>query len=90
MLNIGNTSSASLQATGAFLPFEDVSPDKIGGKSRLLGPSLAAIEANGQPLSAYRSAARLTASATTRSCPLKPVSPPHRRPGKNWSRTAGS
>ncbi len=49
VLNIGNTWSASLQATGAFLPFDDATIDKIGGKSRFLGPSLAATGASGQP-----------------------------------------
>jgi multiple sugar transport system substrate-binding protein len=49
VLNIGNTWSASLQATGAFLPFDDATLDKIGGKSRFLGPSLAATGAAGQP-----------------------------------------
>ncbi|GAA3206614.1 sugar ABC transporter substrate-binding protein [Actinocorallia longicatena] len=48
VLNIGNTWSASLQATGAFLPFDDPTLEKIGGKSRFLGPSLAATGANGQ------------------------------------------
>ncbi|MEO5873915.1 MAG: extracellular solute-binding protein, partial [Streptosporangiaceae bacterium] len=39
VLNIGNTWSASLQATGAFLPFDDAALTKIGGKERFLGPS---------------------------------------------------
>lgn len=49
VLNIGNTWSASLQATGAFLPFDDAALEKVGGKSRFLGPSLAATGASGQP-----------------------------------------
>ncbi|MEV6823511.1 sugar ABC transporter substrate-binding protein [Amycolatopsis sp. NPDC051102] len=49
VLNIGNTWSASLQATGAFLPFDDAALDKVGGKARFLGPSLAATGASGQP-----------------------------------------
>jgi multiple sugar transport system substrate-binding protein len=49
VLNIGNTWSASLQATGAFLPFDDAALTKVGGKERFLGPSLAATGANGQP-----------------------------------------
>jgi multiple sugar transport system substrate-binding protein len=48
VLNIGNTWSASLQATGAFLPFDDATLGKIGGKSRFLGPSLAATGAAGK------------------------------------------
>src|SRR6266568_8501135 len=49
VLNIGNTWSASLQATGAFLPFDDATLAQIGGKSRFLGPSLAATGASGKP-----------------------------------------
>ncbi|RSM55954.1 sugar ABC transporter substrate-binding protein [Amycolatopsis sp. WAC 01376] len=49
VLNIGNTWSASLQATGAFLPFDDAALEKVGGKARFLGPSLAATGASGQP-----------------------------------------
>ena len=48
VLNIGNTWSASLQATGAFLPFDDAALEKVGGKARFLGPSLAATGASGQ------------------------------------------
>ncbi|MBE1484419.1 sugar ABC transporter substrate-binding protein [Plantactinospora soyae] len=49
VLNIGNTWSASLQATGAFLPFESAEIDTLGGKDRFLGPSFAATGATGQP-----------------------------------------
>jgi multiple sugar transport system substrate-binding protein len=49
VLNIGNTWSASLQATGALLPFDDSTLAQIGGKSRFLGPSLAATGAVGKP-----------------------------------------
>ncbi len=48
VLNIGNTWSASLQATGALLPFDDATLNTIGGKSRFLGPSLAATGATGK------------------------------------------
>src|SRR5947209_4881668 len=36
VLNIGNTWSASLQATGALLPFDDATMNAIGGKDRFL------------------------------------------------------
>ena len=36
VLNIGNTWSASLQATGALLPFDDATFAKIGGKDRFV------------------------------------------------------
>ncbi|GIH79706.1 sugar ABC transporter substrate-binding protein [Planobispora longispora] len=49
VLNIGNTWSASLQATGAFVPFDDALLAKLGGRDRFLGPSLAATGASGQP-----------------------------------------
>src|SRR3954453_12516669 len=48
VLNIGNTWSASLQATGAFLPFDDATMQQIGGKARFLTGSLSATGAPGQ------------------------------------------
>ncbi|WP_233604751.1 sugar ABC transporter substrate-binding protein [Micromonospora sp. HM5-17] len=49
VLNIGNTWAASLQATGAFLPFGDAEIAALGGRERFLGPSFAATGAEGQP-----------------------------------------
>lgn len=49
VLNIGNTWSASLQATGAFLPFDDAALQQVGGKDRFLPASLAATGAEGKP-----------------------------------------
>jgi multiple sugar transport system substrate-binding protein len=49
VVNIGNTWSASLQATGAFIPFDDTLLAGVGGKDRFLGPSLAATGATGKP-----------------------------------------
>ena len=49
VLNIGNTWSASLQATGAFLPFTSSVMTQIGGSSRFLAGSLSATGAAGQP-----------------------------------------
>ena len=49
VLNIGNTWSASLQATGALLPFDDATMAAIGGKDRFLAGSLAATGASGKP-----------------------------------------
>jgi multiple sugar transport system substrate-binding protein len=49
VLNIGNTWSASLQATGALLPFDDATMTTIGGKDRFLAGSLAATGAPGKP-----------------------------------------
>jgi multiple sugar transport system substrate-binding protein len=48
VLNIGNTWSASLQATGAFMKFDDKTLDQIGGKDRFLQTSFAATGAKGQ------------------------------------------
>jgi len=49
VLNIGNTWSASLQATGALLPFDDAAFEKIGGKGRFVAAPLAATGAVGKP-----------------------------------------
>ena len=48
VLNIGNTWSSSLQATGALLPFDQATMDKIGGKDRFLAGSLSATGAAGK------------------------------------------
>ncbi|MEV5122469.1 sugar ABC transporter substrate-binding protein [Streptomyces decoyicus] len=40
VLNIGNTWSASLQATGALLPWDKENLDAIGGRGRFLAPAL--------------------------------------------------
>jgi multiple sugar transport system substrate-binding protein len=42
VLNIGNTWSASLQATGAFVPFSGGTLDQIGGKDKFLSTSFSA------------------------------------------------
>jgi multiple sugar transport system substrate-binding protein len=49
VLNIGNTWSPSLQATGALLPFDDATLSTVGGKSRFLAGSLSATGAPGKP-----------------------------------------
>ncbi|GGO80377.1 ABC transporter substrate-binding protein [Wenjunlia tyrosinilytica] len=49
VLNIGNTWSASLQATGALLPFDDKVMERIGGKDRFVANALAAAGAEGRP-----------------------------------------
>ncbi|MFF2040331.1 ABC transporter substrate-binding protein [Kitasatospora sp. NPDC058170] len=48
VLNIGNTWSASLQATGALLPFDTAALDRIGGKERFLPAALASAGAPGK------------------------------------------
>ncbi|MEV4560385.1 sugar ABC transporter substrate-binding protein [Kitasatospora sp. NPDC049285] len=48
VLNIGNTWSASLQATGALLPFDQATFDKIGGKDRFLASTIASAGAKGK------------------------------------------
>lgn len=48
VLNIGNTWSSSLQATGALLPFDQANMDAIGGKDRFLAGSLSATGAAGK------------------------------------------
>jgi multiple sugar transport system substrate-binding protein len=49
VLNIGNTWSASLQATGAFLPFTPSVMNQIGGSTRFLAGSLSATGEVGKP-----------------------------------------
>jgi multiple sugar transport system substrate-binding protein len=48
VLNIGNTWSSSLQATGALLPFDQANLDAVGGKDRFLTGSLSATGASGK------------------------------------------
>ncbi|MEU6530373.1 sugar ABC transporter substrate-binding protein [Streptomyces sp. NPDC046928] len=48
VLNIGNTWSASLQATGALLPWDTAQFDKIGGKDRFVDSALGSTGAEGK------------------------------------------
>ena len=48
VLNIGNTWSASLQATGALLPFDSANFTAIGGKDRFAASAIAAAGAAGK------------------------------------------
>lgn len=48
VLNIGNTWSASLQATGALLPWDAKNFDKIGGKDRFVDSALGSTGVEGQ------------------------------------------
>jgi multiple sugar transport system substrate-binding protein len=48
VLNIGNTWSASLQATGAFVKFDDANLAKVGGKEKFVATSLGATGAKGE------------------------------------------
>src|SRR3954447_2444218 len=49
VLNVGNTWSASLQATGAFVNFDDTTIAKVGGKSRFIPSTLTSTGAAGKP-----------------------------------------
>ncbi|MFF5973955.1 ABC transporter substrate-binding protein [Streptomyces sp. NPDC012769] len=48
VLNIGNTWSASLQASGALLPWDEANFQKIGGKDRFVESALGSTGAQGQ------------------------------------------
>ncbi|WP_411105039.1 ABC transporter substrate-binding protein [Streptomyces sp. cmx-4-9] len=48
VLNIGNTWSASLQASGALLPWDDKNFEKIGGKDRFVESALGSTGVQGQ------------------------------------------
>ncbi len=49
VVNVGNTWSASLQATGAFQPFDDATMAKVGGRSRFIPSTLTSTGAPGKP-----------------------------------------
>lgn len=49
VVNIGNTWSASLQATGAMLQFDDATLGAVGGKDRFVAAALASAGSSGQP-----------------------------------------
>ncbi|MDA0563624.1 extracellular solute-binding protein [Streptomonospora sp. S1-112] len=49
VLNIGNTWAASLQETGAFVPFEGADLDAVGGQDRFVETSYATGGAPGEP-----------------------------------------
>jgi multiple sugar transport system substrate-binding protein len=49
VLNIGNTWSASLQATGAFQSFDDATIAKVGGRGRFIPSTLTSTGAAGKP-----------------------------------------
>jgi multiple sugar transport system substrate-binding protein len=49
VLNVGNTWSASLQATGAFVDFDDATLAKVGGTSRFIPSTLTSTGASGKP-----------------------------------------
>src|SRR5690606_25292209 len=48
VLNMGNTWTASLQATGALLPWDEKNFDKTGGRDRFVDSALAPTGAEGQ------------------------------------------
>ncbi|NUS13014.1 MAG: sugar ABC transporter substrate-binding protein [Streptomyces sp.] len=48
VLNIGNTWSASLQATGALMPWDDAAFQTIGGKDRFMASAIASAGAPGK------------------------------------------
>jgi multiple sugar transport system substrate-binding protein len=47
--DIGNTWSATLQATGAFLPFDESALARIGGRTRFVGAAMSSTGARGRP-----------------------------------------
>src|SRR4051812_3166564 len=49
VLNVGNTWSASLQATGAFQEFDDKTIAKVGGKNKFIPSTLTSTGAAGKP-----------------------------------------
>ncbi|KAA5825258.1 extracellular solute-binding protein [Saccharopolyspora hirsuta] len=49
VVNLGNTWAASLQATGAFVPFDDRLLERFGGRDRFLDSSMSSTGMPGQP-----------------------------------------
>jgi multiple sugar transport system substrate-binding protein len=49
VVNVGNTWSASLQATGAFQSFDDATIGKVGGKAKFIPSTLTSTGAPGKP-----------------------------------------
>jgi multiple sugar transport system substrate-binding protein len=49
VVNIGNTWSASMQATGAMIQFDDATMNAVGGKDRFVASALASAGASGKP-----------------------------------------
>lgn len=49
VVDIGNTWSATLQATGSLLPFDDAAMEAIGGRDRFVAACMGATGAAGQP-----------------------------------------
>jgi multiple sugar transport system substrate-binding protein len=49
VVNVGNTWSASLQATGAFQAFDDATIAKVGGKAKFIPSTLTSAGAPGKP-----------------------------------------
>ncbi|MGI5231567.1 ABC transporter substrate-binding protein [Actinoallomurus sp. CA-142502] len=49
VVNVGNTWSASLQATGAFQSFDDATIAKVGGKAKFIPSTLTSTGAAGKP-----------------------------------------
>jgi multiple sugar transport system substrate-binding protein len=49
VVNVGNTWSASLQATGAFQAFDDATIAKVGGKAKFIPSTLTSTGAAGKP-----------------------------------------
>ncbi|MEK8105571.1 hypothetical protein NKG94_11260 [Micromonospora sp. M12] len=90
MVNIGNTWSASLQATGALVEFDDAALQAVGGKDRIVPAALAAAGAPASRRPPCRSTAWRTACTTTRSRSPTPASPHRRPPGSSSPSTARS
>jgi len=49
VVNVGNTWSASLQATGAFVPFDAAAMDRLGGRGRFLEAAMSSTGVPGRP-----------------------------------------
>ena len=74
VVNIGNTWAASLQATGAFMPFDDAAFKAIGGKDKFVKTAHGHRRRPGQgPDLGSRSTVWRTGCTTTRRCSRRPA-----------------
>jgi len=87
VVNIGNTWSASLQATGAFVEFDDATLGKIGGKAKFLETSLSSTGAPGKTATSVPLYGCPTRCSTTSRRSPTPASPARRPTGRSSSRT---
>src|SRR5690606_8322124 len=91
VLNMGNTWTASLQATGALLPWDEKNFDKTGGRDRFVDSALAPTGAEGQdPAAVPLHSMAYALYCNKKMCSPTPASRSRRPPGTSRSPPARS